>query len=329
MCLIVDKIGWSLQGSRILQWPNKTGLILYFIMLIISGIGRIWNMDFPVARFVFLCIYAVLFLWSFIMFALYGEGNFDDLPPVTGKFGVGIKRFFSDKNKQLVLVFYPVEKQKWLEKLKDEANWFNYNIWGDQKASYAMAKMIQHLMKSPEVGEENRSTDGMKFPAIENAEYDVTDVITSPLKPILFTHGYYANCNAYMGLQRELASHGHIVIAPEMIDGSCCYTALEDGREVPLNMEANLDNDGARVTLFNKRVQLVSEFIDELEAPDFLQKKVGLPEGVSLDMQSLVMNGHSFGAINSIGSSLAESSRIKACLSIDPWLGPLRDKAFD
>lgn len=65
-----------------------------------------------------------------------------------------------------------------------------------------------------------------------------------------------------------------------------------------------------------------------MSAEDFLQRKCGFPEGVTLDMDSLAMNGHSFGGATSIGVTCLDS-RVKISLNLDPWLGPINEKDLD
>ena len=62
-----------------------------------------------------------------------------------------------------------------------------------------------------------------------------------------------------------------------------------------------------------------------MSTEDFLQRKCGFPEGVTLDMESLAMNGHSFGGSTSIGATCLDP-RIKVSLTLDPWMGPVREK---
>ena len=49
-------------------------------------------------------------------------------------------------------------------------------------------------------------------------------------------------------------------------------------------------------------------------------QQAGFPEGVTLYLDKLIMSGHSFGGMTAIETSLNEPERIKACLTLDPWL---------
>jgi hypothetical protein len=66
-------------------------------------------------------------------------------------------------------------------------------------------------------------------------------------------------------------------------------------------------------------VREVRAFIDEIIQPNFMQRS-GFPDGVSLNLDKLIMSGHSFGGMTAIDSSLNEPERIKVCLTLDPWL---------
>lgn len=59
------------------------------------------------------------------------------------------------------------------------------------------------------------------------------------LKPIFYVHGFGDNCSSYVGHCRELASHGHLVLCPDMSDGTCRYT--QDRHGAPVKFSSNLD----------------------------------------------------------------------------------------
>lgn len=72
----------------------------------------------------------------------------------------------------------------------------------------------------------------------------------------------------YLGLYREFASHGHIVFALDMIDGSTPYTELEDG--TPVEFDRSVRSPDDFIEKFEKRVTQVSNFIDDMSSADFL-----------------------------------------------------------
>ena len=71
--------------------------------------------------------------------------------------------------------------------------------------------------------------------------------------------------------------------------------------------------------MLDNRQYGVECLVNDLHDDNFLQKKLGFPEGISLDLTKLSVNGHSYGGVTSIVSA-ARDSRIKATLSTDPWL---------
>ena len=72
------------------------------------------------------------------------------------------------------------------------------------------------------------------------------------------------------------------------------------------------------------REKEVIQLIDDIYQTDFLQKKLGFNEEIRLDMDKLIMCGHSMGGITSIATA-AKDDRIKAVLTMDPWLWPYKE----
>lgn len=51
-----------------------------------------------------------------------------------------------------------------------------------------------------------------------------------------------------------------------------------------------------------------------------MRSKLRFGSGVSLDMSSLIVAGHSFGGMTAIETAVLEPDRVKVCLTMDPWL---------
>jgi len=66
----------------------------------------------------------------------------------------------------------------------------------------------------------------------------------------------------------------------------------------------------------------VSELIDSISEPGFLQKQFKFPEGIDLDLDKIVCCGHSFGGITAI-TTAALDDRIKCAMALDPWFLPI------
>ena len=65
---------------------------------------------------------------------------------------------------------------------------------------------------------------------------------------------------------------------------------------------------------------LIDELFNEDIRDNIIRKKLGFPDGVTLDISKLIIAGHSFGGMTAIETSMLEPSRIKACITMDPWL---------
>lgn len=66
--------------------------------------------------------------------------------------------------------------------------------------------------------------------------------------------------------------------------------------------------------------------IDEISKVDYLQTQ-GFPEGVTLDMDKLMVCGHSFGGVASIATAQCDD-RVKVCLALDPWLMTIKNEDY-
>ena len=50
------------------------------------------------------------------------------------------------------------------------------------------------------------------------------------IRPIVFSHGLSGSNRLYVGLARDLASHGYLVIMLNHQDGTCTYTETKEGK---------------------------------------------------------------------------------------------------
>ena len=65
---------------------------------------------------------------------------------------------------------------------------------------------------------------------------------------------------------------------------------------------------------------LIDELFDSESREKLLREKLKFPDGVCIDMSKLVVTGHSFGGMTAIETAHQEPVRVKACLTLDPWL---------
>jgi predicted dienelactone hydrolase len=97
-----------------------------------------------------------------------------------------------------------------------------------------------------------------------------------------------------------LASHGYLVFALDHHDGSCRYTELHNGTPKQFNLAQKPLDIKYKKQQLEIRSNEICDFVDELQKPDFLKSKLGFKEEVCLDLDNLVVSGHSFGGITAI-----------------------------
>ena len=67
----------------------------------------------------------------------------------------------------------------------------------------------------------------------------------------------------------------------------------------------------------------IADLMDEVFQPDFLQTSLLFGAKVRLDLDKLIIGGHSFGGLSSILAA-REDPRIKAVFTFDPWVWAIR-----
>ena len=142
---------------------------------------------------------------------------------------------------------------------------------------------------------------------------------------MIFSHGVASGNHCFWGVHKEFASHGYIVFVPDHLDGSANYTELPDGTPKPFNSKGIPHDLEERRKQSQQRGQEIVQLIDEISQPGYLQQVLNFPQATQLDLDNLIMNGHSFGGGTSIMSSIIDQ-RIKCCLAIDPWFFPYQEE---
>jgi dienelactone hydrolase len=146
---------------------------------------------------------------------------------------------------------------------------------------------------------------------------------------MLYSHGFFSCSRDFCGISAEIASHGYVVFVMDCHSGMGVYTEKEDKTPIdyaPLWDLATqgMDYDGIKKSTVIKEEEF-KEFIDELETPGYLQKKLRFPDGVNLNMDKLIMNGHSLGGGTSFQASV-QNEKIKCCLAMDPYHGVTKEE---
>lgn len=128
----------------------------------------------------------------------------------------------------------------------------------------------------------------------------------------------------------EYASHGYLVVALNDSTGNTCpYTEKPDGTPVPFKDPFDGKSDErikqgkfeeewkTQMKIIDPRVSYTSALIDEFEQGDFVKKH--LESDAQLDMDKLIVGGHSFGGAVTLTSAIRDR-RIKCVIADDPYI---------
>lgn len=173
----------------------------------------------------------------------------------------------------------------------------------------------------------------------------------SPLKCIILSHGLGGNRFLYASSCIELASHGFLVVALEHRDESACRTYYyKNKNDVETDKKTFIEHltvklGSSHYTLRNGQVLKRSEecrkafelvqnvnkgvipynILDDL--PNAKAIQFDLKQLVNLvDVDSVTMMGHSFGAATSL-VTLAKEKRFRLGILLDTWMFPIKDMA--
>ena len=136
---------------------------------------------------------------------------------------------------------------------------------------------------------------------------------------MIFCHGLTCNRSSYSGMCREFASHGYIVFSLDHFDGSCHYTVKRSGQEKYWSSLHDPKDKEIRNKQLQIRIQEINDLVDELQETDYLQKKLGFASGVRMDLEKLIVGGHSFGGMTAL-SVCQQNEKVKATFGLDDWI---------
>ncbi len=219
---------------------------------------------------------------------------------------------------------------------------YRWPSWAPRE-EYLYFDKVRHIMNFvPHTGFPTvfRMMNGKVFtPIIENAALSKDQ--QWPL--VVFSHGLGCARFTYSQICYDLASHGHIVIAPEHRDGSACLSFWKE-KDVPRTYiqhrrvlweenEYEVRNSQVHFRAREARKALDLAFdiqagnaVDNImpvsyhyETPDLTDFKG------AMDLTKPVMAGHSFGGATTL-LTLGLDPRFKAGIALDAWLFPLRDE---
>jgi len=220
-------------------------------------------------------------------------------------FAVGIRHLKVTGKKLEASVFYPIDK----ETARNDGYWFR----NPEKTMDAMVKVFGPMFNIPWLPRFIlRSYTSIRFPITENA--DIVAKFASgqtKMRPIIFSHGLSGDKTFYTVLYHALAAQGYMVIAVNHQDESCFFTEDKDGKEMgfvlkPFYVEPYRKQQlKTRVDEIVKTREALKEMSFDLHVDLF---GAAFPN-VKLDMNELVLAGHSFGSatVIAVASQLKES----------------------
>jgi predicted dienelactone hydrolase len=212
-----------------------------------------------------------------------------------------------------VSVFYPVDMDEYMKAIRAGKNtmWLrhgDHTLLGLAKASIPYGREDHpslfwfryfRRIRMDTATDAEISKDFMT----DKTSMDVEHINKNQLVPVIFSHGLSANRTLHSGTCRDLASFGYIVFAPDHMDLTCSYFEGQDGKGTYYCNKRDSHDLQFRQSQLDQRVKEVRALIDEISQPSFLQK-MGFPEDVSLNLDQLIVSGHSFGGMTAIDTSV-------------------------
>lgn len=118
-----------------------------------------------------------------------------------------------------------------------------------------------------------------------------------------------------------------MVISINHLDGSCLHTVNADGKDLYHGKRVGtlFDFKELRQSQLKIREKEFQALITETFEKNSLLEKALFPEWVKLDKDRVIACGHSFGGITAL-STASIDTRIKATLSMDPWMFPVTEQ---
>ncbi|CAH1983999.1 unnamed protein product [Acanthoscelides obtectus] len=170
------------------------------------------------------------------------------------------------------------------------------------------------------------------------------------MKCIILSHGLGSCRFLYSALCCDLASYGFVVVCLEHKDQSACFTYHYANKEaaqndtkteihfkhVPLGKHHHSERN-QQIKIKAKECSKAIDFVLELNkgtAPSNVINEVPTKYKINFDLKdlmgkididSLTIMGHSFGAATAI-YTCSLRSEIKQCIAMDPWMFPIKDE---
>eukprot|EP00347_Sterkiella_histriomuscorum_P003478 403364144 len=267
-------------------------------------------------------------MWSF------GDSELGGYP-LKGSYQVGVKHFLTNKFKNEILVYYPIDKNVF-ESMKHEKDKKVYLVDRDHDKYY---DNIQGLARVAQIGQAQifdtpvaivSSWKHIELEVIKNAPLADDFVKHSvPLLPMIFSHGLSGTNKAYSLQIRDYASHGHIIFAINHQDGSSAYTFDQNGDKLIFDSRPKIHELETRQKQLKIRENEALELIQEIcENISQIKDKLGFNQDVQIATDHLSISGHSFGGITAVKAASLDK-RIKTVIAYDPWFFPCQQEVLN
>ena len=143
--------------------------------------------------------------------------------------------------------------------------------------------------------------------------------------PLIFCHGLAGSRTTYSGSCRDLASHGYIVLTLSHFDGTANYSKKKNGEEKYWTSHHPHQDIEFRRDCINVRKAEVQTLMNDMFSAKFLSETFHFGEEAKMDLEKLVISGHSFGGMTALQVA-HDDDRAKVLFALDPWLWVIHEQ---
>mmetsp|Transcript_19708 Transcript_19708/g.30426 ORF Transcript_19708/g.30426 Transcript_19708/m.30426 type:complete len:123 (+) Transcript_19708:473-841(+) len=122
---------------------------------------------------------------------------------MTGKLGVGSKRFWAKQLNNMVIVSYPISPTVHRQKVEEEKDLLIWNQFGRMQ-TLSMSKVLSWANDTEKKFPESKVFNHIRVPSVFNAKFDLLEEFKEKqggkLVPIIFSHGMCTNQSTYSGV---------------------------------------------------------------------------------------------------------------------------------
>ncbi|CAI2366078.1 unnamed protein product [Moneuplotes crassus] len=319
-------------------------VLFYLLCGIIMGLAPLLTVNESTGRLV------MKLVGLFLMIVLPFTAKFFTAE-APGPYCVGVKDLIiKGKTTPSVMIFYPMDKKEYDQKITSDSNKYPVIIDGDESNPSRVAglrlthdisttsKFALSFVPSNFWVAERLMDDDQVFNIEAVVGGNLHKDFASRLKkltPVIYCGGLAGIRIQSSFLFRYLASYGCIVYTISHTDGSsCCYKDLhkDPNKFVQYNhfsMQTHTDSFGKKYTHEEFRRISVANRVKDIETVIEYIKTESMQEFQSIDMSKLTVIGHSLGGMTMIDSSHKLPDTIKACVAFDPHLLARRQEILE